>query len=548
LVVDLLATLQETSFALSAHVRSSAEEYLGGPVAAIDRAELSERIRRRDLEVVGYCRGRFCALASQAMGILQAAGRKARRLEGGRAGVAAGGTGAEGGLVSVAVVPFVDQGLGNSSYLIGIGDKRALALDPRRDPTPYLEAARDRGWVIVAALETHLHADFISGGRELAATGSTLYAPAASGLSFTHRPVEGTGEISFGELALRALPTPGHTPEHLAYLVSDEEGPTALFSGGSLLVGSVARTDLIAPEQTEQLTRLLFRSLREQLSPLPDELPVYPTHGSGSFCIAGVSGQRTTTLGAERRHNPFLRIHDEEEFVARMFANLGSYPTYYRHLRERNRRGPAVYGAGIPNLESLTPAKVGRRTAQGAVLVDVRPAVDWAEGHVPGSISIALRDAFASWLGWLIDIDSPLIFVLGPGQDRNDLIRKCLAIGYENLAGELEGGIEAWTAAGLPLSATPRVSFEGINERRLLDVRQRSEWELGHIPGAIHIELGSLVATPIPAGPLAVHCGHGDRATTAASLLERAGRTDVIVAAAGPPEWAAASGRRLTTA
>jgi hydroxyacylglutathione hydrolase len=458
--------------------------------------------------------------------------------------VAPGRASGERCFVTIDVVPFVDPGLGNSSYLVGLPDQRALVIDPRRDRSPYLHKAEERGWDIVAGVETHLHADFISGGRELQAVGATLYAPAGSDLAFTHRPLEPGGDVTLGGLTLSALPTPGHTPEHLSYLLSDGASPLALFSGGSLLVGAVARTDLISPEKTEELTRQMFRSLQATLAPLPDDLAVFPTHGAGSFCIAGVGGDRVTTMGRERANNPYLRVDQEDQFVQMLLGNLGTYPAYYGHLRERNRIGPRVYGDKQPRLESIASDEFDRLRRDGAIVVDARPAGSWAEGHVPGSLSIPLRNEFAPWLGWLVDIDATILFITETDQDRQGLVRACLGIGYENLAGELAGGIQAWSASGRPLTRTARADIGGL-DTRIIDVRQTSEWETGHIPGAIHAELGNLGAASLPSHSLAVHCGHGDRASTAASLLERAGRTDVTVMIGGPEEWSRATGRPL---
>lgn len=444
------------------------------------------------------------------------------------------------------VVPFVDSGLGNSSYLVELPDRRALVVDPRRERSVYLKEAERRGWMITAAAETHLHADFISGGRELQAAGSTLYAPIGSSLAFDHHPLQPGGTVALGGLILTALPTPGHTPEHLSYLFSDGIRPLALFSGGSLLVGAVARTDLISPEKTDELTRQMFRSLRTVLAPLPDDLALYPTHGAGSFCTAGATGKRITTLGIERAHNPYLQIEDEDEFVKLLVSSLGSYPTYYRHLRERNQEGPRIYGDTPPPLAPLAVDEVDRRRREGAVVVDVRRAAAWARGHVPGSLSIPLRDEFAPWLGWLVDIDAAVIFIAEPGQDRTGLVQRCLDIGYENLAGELEGGMKAWSAAGHPVTSTARAPI-GSLAVQMVDVRQTSEWEAGHIPDVIHAELGSLQAISLPGGRLAVHCGHGERASTAASVLERAGRSDITVMTGGPDDWATTTGRRLET-
>lgn len=446
--------------------------------------------------------------------------------------------------MTIEIIPFVDPGLGNSSYMVGLPDERALVIDPRRERSPYLYEAERREWDIVASIETHLHADFISGGRELQAVGAALYAPAGSELAFDHRPLDPGGEVTLGGLTLTALPSPGHTPEHLSYLLSDGARPLALFSGGSLLVGAVARTDLISAEKTEELTRQLFRSLRTVLAPLPDDLAVFPTHGAGSFCTAGVGGERVTTLGRERATNPYLRVEEEDQFVELVLANLGTYPDYYRHLRERNRNGPRIYGDTQPRLESLALDEFDRLRRDGAVVVDARPAGSWARGHLPGSLSIPLRDEFAPWLGWLVGIEATLIFVTGKDQDRQALVRACLGIGYENLAGELTGGIQTWSASGHPVASTARAQI-GALDTQMIDVRQASEWESGHIPGVIHAELGNLQAASLPNRSLAVHCGHGDRASTAASLLERAGRTDVTVMIGGPEDWAKATGRPL---
>ena len=442
------------------------------------------------------------------------------------------------------IVSIVDEGLGNSSYLVALGDGRALAVDPSRDPAPYLAAAERRGWEVAYSAETHLHADFVSGSRELAARGATVVAPAAAGLAFPHRGLGDDDEVALSGLTLRPIATPGHTPEHLAFLLLDGSRPLALFSGGSLLVGAVARTDLIAPERTEELARAQYRSVTQRLLALPDELPVYPTHGAGSFCSAPAGGERVTTIGAERAANPLLAAADEDEFVARLLAGLGSYPAYFSRLREVNRRGPRVYG-DLPALTPLSPDHARRLVDKGAEVVDVRPVPEFAAGHVPGSLSIVLRPAFASWLGWIVPDGRPLVFVVGEGQDRAELVRQALKVGYENLLGELAGGVAAWHEAGFELTRIPLVE-PGAVEGPLLDVRQNAEYVGGHVPASIHIELGSLDATDGPApGPITVACGHGERAMTGASLLARAGRSEVAVLDGGPEDWSRATGRPL---
>lgn len=445
------------------------------------------------------------------------------------------------------ITPIVDEGLGNSAYLVDLGDRRALVLDPSRDPSPYLAAAERQGLAIAYVAETHLHADFVSGSRELAGQGAQVLAATAGGIQFPHRGLVDGEEVDLGGLRLRALATPGHTPEHLSYLLLDSSQPVALFSGGSLLVGAVARTDLIAPERTEELARALWRSLRERILDLPDDLAVYPTHGAGSFCSAPAGASRTTTIGAEKAANPLLAVPDEDAFVEALLGGLGSYPSYFLRMREVNRVGPDVYGAEPPALAALGVEEVSRLLDAGAILVDVRPIEGFAASHVSGALAIPLRPAFASWLGWLADPNRPLVFVVDPDQDRADLVRQALKVGYQHLAGELTGGVAAWKAAGKPVGQIPLVPGAEV-VGPVLDVRQAAEFEEGHVPGARHVELGALplkIADLDDGGSLTVMCGHGERAMTGASLLARAGRSQVAVAVGGPDDWAAAHDRPL---
>lgn len=446
------------------------------------------------------------------------------------------------------ILALVDEGLGNSSYLVALGEGRALAIDPTRNPDPYLALAARERLTIAFAAETHLHADFVSGGRELAACGALVLAPAAGGIEFPHQGLGEGDEVDLGGLTLRALATPGHTPEHLSYLLLDSTGPLALFSGGSLLVGAVARTDLISPDRTEELARMLWRSLHERILSLPDDLPVYPTHGAGSFCSAPAGAERTTTIGREKKTNPLLDAPDEDGFVKMLLAGLGSYPPYFLRTREVNRRGPAVYGPEPPTPATLSTSAVRRLAEGGAVLVDARPVGAFASGHVPGSLSIALRDQFATWLGWLVDADRPLVFVLDKDQDRFDVVRQALKIGYEHVAGVLAGGVEAWEGAGLPVERV-RLVAAAESAGPVVDVRQHAEFAAGHLPGAVHVELGALAdaAGGLGAGPLTLMCSHGERAMTAASVLASAGHRDLTVAVGGPDDWAESSGRDLET-
>lgn len=446
-------------------------------------------------------------------------------------------------------VALVDEGLGNSSYLVDLGDGRALALDPGRDPGPYLAAAEQHGLTITYSAETHLHADFVSGSRELAARGAQVLASAAGRIEFPHRGLGDGDEVDLGGLTLRALATPGHTPEHLSYLLLDGARPIGLFSGGSLLVGAVARTDLIDPERTESLARALWRSLHERILTLPDDLPVYPTHGAGSFCSAPAGSERTTTIGAEKRTNPLLAAADEDAFVKLLLGGLGSYPTYFLRMREVNRQGPTVYGPVTAALPALSVDQVRPLLLDGgATLIDARPIASFAAGHIPGALSIELRPAFATWLGWLAEPDRDLAFVLNPDQDRVDLVRQAHNVGYEGLVGELAGGMAAWESARLPVDRVSVVAAAEVTGP-VLDLRQNSEFEAGHVPGALHVELGSFpdAVDELDNEGITVMCGHGERAMTGASLLTRAGHRGVVVALGGPEDWAAAHHHSLQT-
>lgn len=362
-----------------------------------------------------------------------------------------------------------------------------------------------------------------------------------------HRPVDPGDSVQIAAgVELRAIATPGHTPDHLAYLLVANGEPEALFSGGSLMVGAVGRTDLLGDEHREELAHALFRALRAEILTLPDDLPVYPTHGAGSFCSAPAGASRTSTIGIERATNPLLRIDDEDQFVATLVSGLGSFPSYFRELPEINRRGPRLY-PGVPALDRLDLKTVRARLADGAVLVDARSISAFAQAHPLGAISIEHRPVFASWLGWLVALDQPVVFVLDDATDRVDLVRQCLTIGHEAILGELDGGFATWADAGLPVGSIPLVDPTDM-AATVVDVRQDPEWAAGHLPDAIHVELGDLDDAALPGSPITVMCGHGERAMTAASLLEATGHTDVSVLAGGPDAWSHATGIDLQTA
>jgi hydroxyacylglutathione hydrolase len=446
------------------------------------------------------------------------------------------------------VVSFVDEGLGHSSYLVVLGNGSALAVDPRRIPELELDEATRRGLRIDYTADTHSHADFVSGSPELVARGAQFLAPAAGDIQVPHRGLAGGDRADVGPLVLEAITTPGHTPDHLAYLLQTPDGtPLALFSGGSLMVDTVGRTDLLGPEHAEALGRAQFHSLRDRIMTLPDDLVVYPTHGAGSFCSAPGAGDRITTIGRERAHNPLLQIDDEDAFVDALLAGFGSLPAFFRRLPEVNRSGPHIYG-DMPELARLDLDTFRAALDSGAQLVDARRIDRYAAGHIPGSLSIELRPVFETWLGWLVDPSRPVVFVLDADQDRHELVRQCLTVGIERLHGELEAGIGVWQDAALPLAPIDLITFDALDGRELVDVRQRDEFRAGHVPDARNIELGALVdVDETPTGRIALMCGHGERAMTGASLLERGVHDELVVVQGGPGDWAATTGHALAT-
>jgi hydroxyacylglutathione hydrolase len=418
-----------------------------------------------------------------------------------------------------------DDALANTSYLIEVGDGRAVAIDPPRDIDRHTKLARDLGLKIVATLDTHVHADYVSGATEFALLGADAVVPRGAAPAWPHREL-GEGEnIAFGDVSLRALATPGHTPEHLSYVLEVAGKPRAVFTGGSLIVGGAARTDLLGDDHTVELARAQFRSIR-RLAELPDTTAVYPTHGAGSFCLAAATTVADPTIGSERLTNPLLALRDEDEFVDALVGGFGSYPTYYSHLQALNQAGPAPT-ATLQQPPNLSPREVAHRIDNGAWLIDARPFHEWATGHPRGAVSNELRPAFASWLGWVVPFGAPVILLVDTDQ-RVEAVRLAHRIGYDNLA-FLDGGLEAWRAAGLAVDGVEETDATTAQERQqtgttLLDIRQRNELDIMRIPGAVHLELGDIIKGERPEpDDVIIFCGHGERSATAASLLERRG-------------------------
>lgn len=441
------------------------------------------------------------------------------------------------------IVPFVHEGLGNSSYLVPLPGGKAALVDPDRSAGRYLAVADAHGLAVSHVFETHLHADFVSGAREVAArTGATVFASAGADAQFPHRPLSAGEVVDIDGYRFEAVASPGHTPEHVSFLLRAEGETPALFSGGSLIVGGAARTDLISAVLTEELTRAQFRTIRTAFSALPDSTLLLPTHGGGSFCSTGSGTERTSTLGQERQTNPLLGTLEEEEFVRSFPATFPAVPGYFFELRAVNRRGPRL-SSEVAAPSSLEPTDFERAAAR-AVVVDVRPQATFMAGHVPGALSITFRDAFATWLGWVVPLEMPLLFVLGE-EPLERVIEESILVAHERFMGVLRGGMEAWQAAGLARARSVLVNAGEAREALrggavALDVREREEVRSGRIPDAVNLPLGSLSRMLVSLDrrrPIVTYCGHGERSATALSILERAGFSELYNLNGGIDAW-----------
>jgi glyoxylase-like metal-dependent hydrolase (beta-lactamase superfamily II) len=437
--------------------------------------------------------------------------------------------------------------LSHASYLIGSGDMAAV-VDPQRDVGIYLEDAAKHGFKIAYVIETHLHADFISGHRELAAlTGASIYLGAQAGAGFPHVPVHDGDELRFGHCVLRFLETPGHTPESISILVTDTEHgsqePYAVLTGDTLFIGDVGRPDLAPNRTPRELAGMLFDSLHRKLLTLPDGVLVLPAHGAGSLCGKQMSVERSSTIGRQRLENYALQPKSKEEFVRLLTAELPERPGYFALDAELNLSGPTPL-ADLPVPEGLAPRKILELQRGGAWLLDVRPSGLFGGGHIPGALHIGLTGQFASWAARLIGLGPAVVLI---ADDRNEMLEartRLARVGMENVAGY--GGMAAWYREDLPVEEVPQVSVQDVHRERervqLVDVRQPGEWEALHIAGALNKPLPKLTAMLDGLDrerPLAVHCKSGYRSSIATSLLQRAGFGNVMNVTGGIDAWQA---------
>ena len=429
---------------------------------------------------------------------------------------------------------FFVKGLGHASYLLGDPDAGVgVVIDPRRDIGDYLAAAEEEGLTISHVLETHVHNDYVSGAEELRRrAGATVHAAGLADLSRPHEPLTDGDELRAGSLRITVLATPGHTPDHVSFLVADlsrTDEDWVLFSGGALLVGTAARPDLLGgPDEARRSAAVLFETIRDRIAPLPDWIELYPTHGAGSLCGSGIGGKRWSTVGFERRHNPALNQPDADAFTRFILEDQPTVPAYWREMRPMNQRG----GAPLDDLTDPRPmsgAQVEHAVEHGATIIDARDSTAAAAGYIPGSISIGLSDTFGTWAGSVVPIDHEVILLLADADDLGPAVTQLRRAGFDRVIGYLDGGIAAWPGG---LEHLDQVSVDDLPAdagETVLDVREPSEWRDGHIEGAVHIPAAQLLRRldEVPSGRVVVMCGSGYRSAIAASILQRDGRDEV---------------------
>ena len=441
------------------------------------------------------------------------------------------------------IITIETPALGDRSYVLVSGGDAAV-IDPQRDIDRVETVLADRGVRLSHVFETHLHNDYVTGGLELARRAGAAYVLAAADVVGYDRSGAADGdEFTVGSLVVRAVHTPGHTPNHLSYVVLEDGLPVAVFTGGSMLFGTVGRTDLISEQATEELTRAQFQSVRRLSDELPGEVGVHPTHGFGSFCSStSTSGTGASTVGRERQSNLALTVHDEDAFVERLLSGLTAYPRYYAHMAPINRAGPADVDLSAPEL--VDPVEIRRRIHAGEWVVDLRSRTAFARGHLAGTVNLEVGDSFATYLGWVMRWGTPVTLVGDTADQVAAAQRQMVRIGIDRPAGAADGGLDSWAAGG-DVRSYRTATFADLADARddagvvVLDVRRDDEWAVGRVQGAVHIPLHELEARldEVPDGEVWVHCASGYRASIAGSLLDRAGRTIVAI----DDEWAAAA-------
>ncbi|HVE70179.1 MAG TPA: MBL fold metallo-hydrolase [Thermoanaerobaculia bacterium] len=439
--------------------------------------------------------------------------------------------------------------LAQASYLIGSNGEAAV-VDPRRDVDEYIALANEHGLRIRYVLETHLHADFVSGHRELAErTGATIVISSEARAEFPHHPVRGGDVLPLGDLILRIIATPGHTPESISVLVERDGQPLKVLTGDTLFIGDVGRPDLAggAGFSSEQMAAMLYESLHGELLRLPDDVEVWPAHGAGSLCGRNMSKETSSTIGVQRQVNYALQPMAKEDFVAMMTTDMVEAPSYFARDAGINRRGAAPLRTSAT---PLAPADVARAVGEGAVVLDVRRAADFGQAHVPGSLNIGLEGQYASWAGTFVQPEWDVVLVTD-GDDRVEEASMRLArVGLENAHAYVRGGMAAWRESGLQSAAVPQISVHTLQQMldddprlQLVDVRRDGEYRSGRAPRAVNVPLHELpqrTGELDPSRPMAVICAGGYRSSIGTSILERAGFTSLYNVTGGTTAWVAA--------
>ena len=438
--------------------------------------------------------------------------------------------------------------LAHASYLLA-SEGEAVVVDPQRDVELYLKAAEQHGVTIRHIFESHLHADFVSGHKELAArTGAKIYMGAQAGATLPHVPVRDGFELKFGKASIRVLETPGHTLESICLVVIDHEksaAPWAVLTGDTLFIGDVGRPDLSPRHTPAELAGLLYDSLHLKLLTLADGVLVYPAHGAGSLCGKNMRAERSSTIGTERLTNYALQIKSREEFVQQLTSNLPARPEYFLKDAEINRTGAAAL-ADLAPLRSIAPAELKSMLSAGEIALDVRPGDEFAAEHVPGSVNIALSGQFASWAGTVLGLSAHPVLIATSDEQVEEARLRLARVGIEVLDGYLAGGVAAWKQAGLPVASIAQITAGELEARlkseqmQVLDVRREPEWDAGHIENAAWWPLDNFRVSPPEIdhdAPIAVHCKSGYRSMIASSLLQRAGFKHVINVIGGFDAW-----------
>ena len=430
------------------------------------------------------------------------------------------------------------DGIAELSYLIGDDEEGTAAVfDPRADVDVYVEMAREEKLAVTHIFETHIHADLVSGSRELCARldSARIFVSHEGGASyaFPHEKVKDGDTFIFGELLITAKHTPGHTPEHMSYILAEADHPDipwGVLSGDSLFVSSAGRPDLLGEEHTQQLAEQQFHTLRDFYLKLPDHVMIYPNHGAGSPCGADIGDRLSSTIGYERKFNKFLQFQDVKSFTAHALGTAPPMPTYYPLMKKLNAKGPEILG-NLPRVPGMPPKAFKEAIDRKAgVLVDTRTMLAFGGGHIEGALNIGASPILSIWAGWMLDPEKPVLLVLESDDVLEDVLPLFMRTGYTKFAGYLVGGMRAWDAAGFPNVETGQMTVHELNKRakelQVVDVRSPSEWKKGHVPGARHIflpELRRRARELDPAKPTAIYCASGYRASIATSILKQNG-------------------------